>query len=384
MRALRLDAEWSPRSDYDLSEAERETRKAMNSSAVWKDPSLSVTEQERPTPESDEVLVRVRYAGVCGSDVSMIETDDEGYMHYSAYTRLPNVTGHEFSGEVVETGTDADLFTEGELVTAEVTDYCGRCQMCRQGFHGHCENFEQLGFTIPGAFAEYVAVPEKILWSLSPLWENYETEEEVLKAGATVEPSTITYHGLFSRADGIQPGDYHVYHGVGPIGLTGMNVSRAGGAGKVIAFEPSDQRRAVARELGFDHVYNPIDTDPVEKIDELTGGEGADVHVETAGAVSQTYPVIESSLAEGANVVHISNAATAPEIDLRRYQGNSAQLYGSEGHTGQQVYPRTIRLMAAGHLENLPIITSVFDLANADRAIEQAAKRIDGKVLIEM
>lgn len=384
MRALVLDADWSPRSDYDLSESEQETRKAMNSAAVWKDPSMSVEQRSKPTPDDDEVLVRVRYAGICGSDVAMIETDDDGYMHYSAYTRFPNVTGHEFSGEVVETGADADLFDEGDLVTAEVTDYCGRCQMCRQGFHGHCENFEQVGFTTPGAFSEYVAIPEKILWNIDPLWESYDDEETVLKAGATIEPSTISYYGLFQRADGILPGDYHVYHGLGPIGLTGMNVSRAAGAGKVIGFEPSDRRRAVANELGFEHVYNPIDTDPVEMVDELTRGEGADVHVETAGAVTQTYPAIQDSLAERANVVHISNAATAPEIELRKLQGNSAQLYGSEGHTGHQVYPRVIRLMAAGHLDNLPIVTATFDLSDADHAIEQAAERIDGKVLIEM
>lgn len=384
MRALVLDAEWSPKSDYDLSTSERETRKAMNSSAVWRNPTFSVQDRDRPTFDDDEVLVRVRYAGICGSDVSMMETDDDGYMHYSAYTRLPNVTGHEFSGEVVETGADADLFEEGDLVTAEVTDYCGRCQMCRQGFHGHCENFEQVGFTIPGAFAEFVAVPEKILWGISPLREAYDTEEEILKAGATIEPSTITYYGLFGRADDIRPGDYHVYHGLGPIGLTGMNVSRAGGAGKVIGFEPSDARRAVARDLGFDHVYDPIESDPVETVNELTDGEGADVHVETSGAVTQTYPVIENSLAERANVVHISNAASAPEVDLRKYQGNSAQLYGSEGHTGQQVYPRVTRLMAAGHLDNLPLITATFDLDAADRAVEQAAERVDGKVLIEM
>lgn len=314
----------------------------------------------------------------------MIETDDEGYMHYSAYTRFPNVTGHEFSGEVVETGADAALFEEGDLVTGEVTDYCARCQMCRQGFHGHCENFEQVGFTIPGAFGEYVAVPEKILWDVSPLWERYDEEEAVLQAAATIEPSTISYYGLFRRADGILPGDYHVYHGLGPIGLTGMNVSRAAGAGRIIGFEPSEQRRAIAEELGFEHVYNPIDTDPVEKIAELTDGEGADVHVETAGAVSQTYPAIQNSLAERANVVHISNAATAPEIELRKLQGNGAQIYGSEGHTGQQVYPRVIRLMAAGHVDNLPMITSTFELSDADRAVERAAERVDGKVLIEM
>jgi len=384
MRALILNADWSPRADYNLSESERKTGKAMNSSAIWRDPSLTVEERSRPTPDEDEVLVRVRYAGICGSDVSMVETDDEGYMHYSAYTRLPNVTGHEFAGEVIETGDDTSLFAEGDLVTAEVTDYCGRCGMCRQGFHGHCENFEQVGFTVPGAFAEYVAVPEKLAWDIAPLWESYDTEEEVLKAGATIEPTTITYHGLFGRADGIWPGDYHVYHGIGPIGLTGMNVSRAAGAGKVIGFEPSDQRRAVADDLGFEHVYDPIDVNTVEKIDEVTGSEGADVHVETAGAVTQTYPVIEKSLAERANVVHISNTATPSEVDLRKYQGNSAQLYGSEGHTGQQIYPRVIRLMATGHLNNIPIITSVFDLDDADEALKTATERVDGKVLIEV
>ena len=382
MRSLELDAAWDPRLEYELSDRERETRTAMNASMVWRDPEPRVTERERPSPDDNEALVRVRYAGVCGSDVSMIETDDDGYVHYSAYLRLPNVTGHEFAGEVVEVGDDARLFEEGDLVTAEVTDYCCRCSACRQGFHGHCENFEQLGFTVPGAFAEYVAVPEKILWDVSPLREAYDTDDEVLRAAATVEPSTITYHGLFGRADGIVPGDYHVYHGVGPIGLTGMNVSRAAGAAEVIAFEPSDERRAVARDLGFEHVYDPIERDPVETIEAVTGGEGADVHVETAGAVSQTYPVIEDTLAERANVVHISNAGTAPAIDLRKYQSSAAQLYGSEGHTGQQIYPRVIRLMAAGKLDNLPIVTSTFNLSDADEALERAAERVDGKVLI--
>ena len=384
MRALVLDADWHPRDGYDLTAAERESRKAMNGTGVWRDPELRIEERERPEPADDEVLVRVRYAGVCGSDVAMFERDDEGYVHYSAYMRSPNVIGHEFVGEVVETGSDATLFEDGDPVTAEVTDYCGRCEMCRRSHHGHCENFEQLGFTIPGAFAEYVAVPEKILWDVSAIRDAYDDEDAFLQAAATVEPSTISYYGLFGRADGIRPGDYHVFHGVGPIGLTGMNVARAGGAGNVIAFEPSPERRAVAAELGFEHVYDPTAVDPVSTVEALTDGMGADVHVETSGAVTQTYPVIDASLAEGANVVHISNAARAPQIDLRQYQGNTAQLYGAEGHTGQGVYPRVIRLMAAGKLDNVPIVTSTYDLADADAAIEQAAKRVDGKVLVAM
>ena len=384
MRSVVLDAEWNPRPEYDLSDDERNRRRAMNSARVWQHPELRVENRDRPEPAPDEVLVRVRYAGICGSDVSMTETDDEGYMHYSAYTQLPNVTGHEFSGEIVETGDDADLFEVGDPVTAEVTDYCGRCQMCRRGFHGHCENFEQVGFTLDGAFAEYVTVPEKLVWDVSSLSETYDDEDDLFRAAATIEPSTISYYGLFGRAEGIKPGDYHVYHGTGPIGLTGMNVSRAAGAGRVIAFEPSDARREIAHDLGFEHVYNPIEVDPVSVVDDVTGGEGADVHVETSGAVSATYPVIENTLAERANVVHISNAGTNPELTLRKYQGNSAQLYGSEGHTGQEVYPRVIRLMAAGQLGNLPIVTSTFGLDEADKAVERAAERVDGKVLIEM
>jgi threonine dehydrogenase-like Zn-dependent dehydrogenase len=384
MEALVIDAEWAPRDDYDLTETERQQRRATDSSSVWQHPELRVEERERPEPADDEVLVRVEYAGVCGSDVSMIETGDDGYVHYSAYTAFPNVLGHEFSGEVVETGADARLFEAGDLVTAEVTDYCGRCDMCRKGFNGHCENFEQIGFTIPGAFAEYVAVPEKLLWDVSPLSNAYDSRDEVLRAAATVEPSTISYHGLFGRAEDIRPGDYYAFHGIGPIGLTGMNVARAAGAGKVFAFEPSDARREIARDLGFERVYNPIEAPPAEVVEDVTDGEGVDVHVETAGAVDATYPAIENTLAEEANVVHISNAAEPAEVDLRQYQGNSAQLYGSEGHTGDRIYPGVIRLMAAGHLDNLPIVTSTFDLSEADAAVEKAAERVDGKVLVDV
>jgi len=384
MQTVVLDAEWDPRSDYEPTAEEREIKKAQNSANVWRHPEVRIEDRERPEPAADEVLVNIEYAGICGSDVAMTEIDDDGYMHYSAYTRLPNVIGHEFSGTVAETGSDADLFEEGEPVTAEVTDYCGRCQQCRRGFHGHCENFEQLGFTISGAFAEYVVVSEKILWSVSSLESAYDDEDDLLRAAATVEPSTISHYGLFGRAEGIQPGDYHIYHGIGPIGLTGMNVSRAGGAAKVIAFEPSDERREIAKALGFEYVYNPMDVDPVETVANLTNERGADVHVETSGVVTQTYPIIEDTLAERANVVHISNAATAPAVDTRKYQGSSAQLYGSEGHTGQEVYPHVIRLMAAGKLDNLPIVTSTFSLSEADDALERATKRVDGKVLIDI
>ncbi|MFB6226974.1 MAG: scyllo-inosose 3-dehydrogenase [Halobacteriales archaeon] len=382
MQALVLAAEWNP--PEGVPRTDRRSGRAVNASRTFRHPELRIEERDRPTPGPEEALVRVRYAGICGSDVSLVETDEEGYVHYSAYADLPNVIGHEFAGEVVDVGGRVQGFAAGDLVTSEVTQYCGRCRTCKAGHRAHCENFEQLGFTVPGALAEYVTVPETLLWDLAPLREQYGTDEAVLRAGATVEPTTITYYGLFRRADGVDPGDYHVYHGLGPIGLTGMNVSRAAGAGAVVGFEPVEERREIAADLGFEHVYDPTEVDPVEVIGRVTRGRGADVHVETAGAVGQTYPVIEDTLAEGASVVHISNATEDPSIALRKYQGTSAQLYGSEGHTGRGVYPRVIRLMAAGRIDNRPLVTSEFPLERAEEAVARAAERIDGKVLVEI
>lgn len=384
MQALVLDAEWDPVDEYQPSPVEERERKSANASKTFRDPELRVEERDRPDPAPTELLVRPRFVGVCGSDVALAATDDEGYSQYAVNASLPNVIGHEFAGEVVDTGEDVIGFSPGDLVTAEVTDYCCRCRMCKQGFHGHCENFEQLGFTVPGAAAEYVTIPEKLAWSIDPLREVYDDEEAVLKAAATIEPSTISYYGMYGRAEGVLPGDYYVFHGIGPIGLTGMNVARAAGAGQVIGFEPTDARRELARSIGFDHVYDPVTTNPRDVVAEITDGEEADVHVETSGAVKQTYPVIEDTLAERGKVVHISNSKHAPKVDLGKYQGSSAQVYGSEGHTGQRIFPRVIRLMAAGALDNLPVVTSVYDLEEGPEAVARATDRVEGKVLIEV
>lgn len=384
MKALVLAADWQPKPGYDPTDREARTRRSRMASATWRHPELRLEERDRPEPAAEEAVVRVRYVGICGSDLGMTATDDDGYMHYPAYARLPNTIGHEFAGEVVETGDDVSMFEAGDLVTAEVTDYCMHCETCRRGSPGHCENFEQIGFTLPGALAEYVAVPEKILWDVSPLERVYDDEYELLMAAATIEPSTISYHGFFGRAEGIRPGDYYVFHGIGPIGLTGMNIARAAGAGKVIAFDLAEERLEIARRLGFDRAFDPSAVDPVATVLAETDGRGADVHVETAGAVEETYPVIAETLAEGANVVHISNASSPAPVDTRQYQGTAAQLYGAEGHTGDRIYPLVIRLMAAGRLDNLPIVTSTFPLADAPEAIERARQRIDGKVMVEV
>ncbi len=377
MRAAVLEATWDP---HDGSEPPNCGR-ATDASRAFRDPTLTITQRDRPEPGPNDALVRVRYAGICGSDLSLLETDETGYVHYAAYASLPTVLGHEFAGEVVELGKNVTGFAVGDPVTAEVTAYCGRCPTCKRGHHGHCDRFEQLGFTVDGAFAEYVVVPERLLWNVASLANRYEERDQLLRAAALIEPATISYHGLFRRARAVDPGGYHVYHGLGPIGLTGMGISRATGAARVVGFDPQPERLAVARDLGFEYVFDP-GSDQVAVIDRVTDGDGADVHVETAGAVDHTYPVIADTLADGATVVHISNAGTAASINLREYQAASAQIVGAEGHTGQGVYPRVIRLVAAGRFDPLPMVTNVYPLADAAAAVGQARKRLDGKVLL--
>jgi threonine dehydrogenase-like Zn-dependent dehydrogenase len=380
MNCIELDADWDPRPEYELSDRERESDFAQRGSEIYRNPSLRVAERPRPEPAADEVLIRVRYAGICGSDLSMVTEDSEGYMHYSAYIDLPSIPGHEFSGVVAETGSDVTEFDSGDLVTSEVTEYCGSCGMCRRSLFLQCDRFDEIGFTRPGAFAEYVAVPEKLVWSLDPLRRAYDDEDSLLRAGATVEPTTISFFGLYVRAGGIRPGETVVFHGGGPIGLTGVALAVAGGA-RAVLVEPIETRRTLARRLGCDHVLAP-DDDVRGTILDLTGGRGADVHVEAAGAPAETYETIQETLGPDCAILQLGIGSDEPRIDLRGLQSKQAQLLGSQGHTGNRTYPLVIQAIANRAIEPEPMITAEYSLSDIDTAVEAAVERTEGKILL--
>src|SRR5688572_9477751 len=169
MTALELTANWAPRPDYTVSERERDSGKAINTSKVWRNPVLSMTEAATPSLRPDQVLVRVIACGVCGSDAHCLETDSEGYPLFSGATKLPTIIGHEFAGEVVSVGEDVLDLKKGDLVAAESILWCGRCIQCRSGNVNQCGRIEMIGFSSPGAFAEYIAVSERYCWRLNDL-----------------------------------------------------------------------------------------------------------------------------------------------------------------------------------------------------------------------
>ncbi len=394
MLAAVLHAKWDPKPEYKPTPKDIEGKLTYLGGLVWRYPQLKLEEKEKPKIKEDEVLIKVKACGICGSDIHMYESFEDGYIKYPGLTAFPVVLGHEFSGEIVEVGEKAysptgKKFEVGTPVTSEEMIWCGNCRACRDGFPNHCRNLEELGFTRDGAMAEFVAVPARCCWPITELIEEY-GEEKGYEAGALVEPTSVAYNAMFERAGGIRPGAYVVIFGAGPIGLAAVALAKAAGAAKVIAIEVCERRLNLAKEVGADELINPSEVDSVEgKILELTNGEGADMYVEAAGAFEKTWPAIESAIWNGekinAKVVAIGRATEHVPLWFEVLQVRRAQIYGSQGHSGHGIFPSVIRLMASGKVDLTPIITKRFKLEEVLDAMKLASekKELHAKILIK-
>jgi len=384
VKALVLNAKWDPRPDYPLSDWERETGKAITGSSVWRYPELKVVEVEKPSIKPDQVLIKVKACGVCGSDMHFYETDEEGYILYPGLTKFPTILGHEFSGQIVEVGSEVEDLKVGDMVTAEEMIWCGYCTPCRNGFPNHCTNLEEIGFTIPGAFAEYIAIGAKYCWKIDAYVDVFGDEDKAYEVGAMTEPTCVSYNAMFERAGGFRPGQYVSVFGAGPIGLAAVGLAKAAGAGKIVAFEISKPRRELAKLVGADYVYDPREVTPHEVLMDLSNGEGFDFHVEAAGAPHLTVPEMEKSLAINGKIVQIGRAAQRVPMYLETFQVRRSQFYGSQGHSGHATFPNVIRLVASGRLDLSPIITARYDLEGVVDAIAKSTERTDGKIMVRM
>jgi len=383
MKGLVLDAKWDPKPDYVVSDWEKETGKAITGNSIWRNPTLEVRDWPDPTPGPRDVLLDIQACGVCGSDMHFYETDDQDYILYPGLTKFPTILGHEFSGKVIEVGKEVALLKPGDMVTVEEMIWCGRCIPCRNGYPNHCTNLEELGFTIPGAFANYIAVDEKFCWKIDAIAERFGSEEKAYEMGAVTEPTCVAYNGMFERAGGFRPGHYVSVFGAGPIGLAAIGLAKAAGAGITVAFEISPQRLELAKAVGADFVYDPREVSAGEVLMELSKGAGFDFHVEAAGAPHLLIPEMEKALAINSKVVQIGRAAQEVPMYLEAFQVRRAQAFGAQGHSGHETFPNVIRMVAAGQLDLSPIITARYGLAQAVDAIAKSIERADGKILVK-
>jgi len=388
MKALLLQATWQPKKDYRPTEFELMTKKAITSSNVWRYPEVALRDLPDPKIGSKDVLLKVKACGICGSDVHLYEKDDEGYVLYPGLARFPSVLGHEFSGVIEEVGEEVKDFKVGDMVTAEEMNWCGECIACKNGYPNHCTNLEEIGITINGGLAEYLAVKAKYCWKIDDLMDIYKNEDKVYEAGALVEPTSVAYNALFVRGEGFKPGSYVVIYGAGPIGLAAIALAKSAGAAKVIVFEIIKERRELAKKMGADYTFDPVDLEkkgstPHQIVLEITSGTGADFQVEAAGAPTKTIPEMEKSLAINGKIVQIGRAAERVPMYLETLQVRRGQIYGSQGHSGHSIFQNVIRLMASGIVDMTKIITARYTLKEAVNAIERAALRRDGKIMVK-
>lgn len=240
---------------------------------VFRKPNV-VAVEEVPTPsvKPHEVLVRVEAAGVCGTDIHLMEGGYE--------PKYPLIPGHEFSGVVAEVGSLVTSCKPGDRVTVDPNLYCDRCYYCRRDMQNHCEAWEAIGVTLPGAFAEYVAVPEASVHGIGSL---------DFTAGAFVEPLACVVYG--QRRARVRMGDSVLIHGAGPIGLLHLQMAKHSGCTNVTVTDLRTERLELAKQLGADYVLHAAQGDVDRALRDIEP-RGFDLVIDATGVPS----VVEEAL----------------------------------------------------------------------------------------
>lgn len=370
MKTYSLVADWDPRADYKLGSRDVEGKRTYSGSKVWRNPRIEMIEKDIPVPGPEEILVQVKACGICGSDVHMRQADKDGYIFYPGLTAFPCTLGHEFSGIVVEAGERAinkrtgKKYDIGEAVCAEEMIWCSYCKPCADGYPNHCENLEEIGFSIDGAYAKYIKINARYCWSIEPLRELY-GEEKMFLLGSLVEPTSVAYNAVIERGGGIRPGHHVLILGGGPIGAAACAVLRRAGASSVILSEPSASRREMALKLGATHAINPMEVNVADRVLEITKGAGADLILEATGLPSVVWGDIEKIIWEGrtvnSTVVIVARADDQIPLTGEVLQVRRASVVGAQGHSGHGTFPNVISAMSSG-MDVSPMITKQIDL----------------------
>ncbi len=326
-----------------------------------------VREAPIPSPGPSEVLVKVKATTICGTDVHIYTWDEWS----QSRIKPPMIFGHEFAGEVVEVGKNVKTIKPGDWVSAETHIACGHCYQCRTGNKHLCENVKILGVDINGAFAEYVKIPEENAWkndvSLPP------------EIAAMQEPFGNAVHATL--IEDVTAKSVSVF-GAGPIGIMSAMVARAAGASLVVIVEPEEARRNLAKKVGFEHVINPIETDPVEYILDHTSGLGVEVFLEMSGAQKAIEQGLRSTR-KGGRVSFLGIPKGHITLDFAEdvvFRG--VKMYGINGRKMFDTWYKVKALLDSGLVDLKPLITHKFSFDDIDKAMELLINKKAGKIVL--
>ena len=308
-----------------------------------------------PKPSEKEVLVKIEYCGICGSDV-----------HYYEYGRVADyvvegdfILGHEVAGTVVEVGSQVKSLKVGDRVALEPGIGCGKCEQCKEGKYNLCKDV--IFFATPpvqGALKDYVVHPEDMCFKLP---DNVSTKE-----GALVEPLSVGLHAC--RQGGVTLGNSVVILGAGCIGLCTLLSAKAFGASEIIVVDLFEKRLEFAKKIGATHVINAKEEDVIARVNELLRGKGADVVLETAGAPKTIYQT--SLLAKPGGTVVLVGIAVQNDLQYNFGQVMSKELTIKSVFRYRNLYPTAIAAISSGTIDVNQIVTHEFNFEDTKLAFD--------------
>ena len=324
--------------------------------------AISVRETPVPALKPGDILVRVRAATICGTDLRI---------HAGLKTRgvrVPSILGHEFAGDIVELGAGVDGWRVGQAVAVAPVIACGGCAPCQRRLENLCDNRRALAYEYDGAFAQYIRVPAAAIraGNVFALPQNLSYE-----AAAIAEPLSCCLNGI-ENMGGIQAGDTVLIVGAGAIGMMHLLLAKAAPETRVIVSEPSAQRRKLAMQNGADVVINPLETDLGAAIMAETEGSGVDKTILAVGAPEIVAELLRRTRKNGAISLFAGfpPGSRAP-LDLNDIHYRQLHISGASASTPAQ-FARALDMIASGLIDADALITHRFPLAQIDEALKTA------------
>jgi L-iditol 2-dehydrogenase len=322
--------------------------------------NLEIAEMPLPAVGPGEVLVRVEACGICGSDV-------HGYDGSSGRRIPPIVMGHEAAGVVAAVGADVEGYAAGDRVTFDSTVYCGECAFCKSGDVNLCDNRQVVGVSCGdyrrhGAFAEFVVVPQRILYRLP--------EGISFAEAAMLEAASVAIHGV--RVSEARGGETALVIGAGMIGLLTLQAARAAGCARVFVADVDATRLKMAKDAGADEILHASGAELVAQVMKLTEGRGVDLAFEAVGRNETVAGAIDCTR-KGGTVTLIGNIQPEVTLPLQKVVTRQLRLQGSCASSGE--YPQAIELITSGKINVAPLITAVAPLEEGPRWFERLHAR---------
>ncbi|TDF95993.1 zinc-binding dehydrogenase [Paenibacillus piri] len=310
---------------------------------------------EKPAPQPGEALIKVAFAGICGTDMMI-------YSGKHPRAKAPLAMGHEFSGviESINSIGSPSSFAAGDRVVIEPTLSCGSCAACRSGAFHVCQTLKLLGIDKHGGFAEYAAVPLDRLHRIP--------DELTDTHAAMAEPVAVAVHTI--RRSSLKVGDDVAILGAGPIGLLVGLMAKQAGAGQIIISDISPYRLKKAEQFGLT-ALNAKEVNVTEEVLKRTGGNGADVVFEVAGSQLTANQMIEAVRTQG-QVVVVSVYKQAPTIDLAAMHFRELSLTTTRCYSKDD-FAKAIRLMTSGAIDVSPFISHILPLEQVERGFQLMA-----------